>query len=122
MSELATGCSYWDYTLEKLTYRGTRACKLSLEVLSLALQIVCDSVGPALSFTEVASLQHSSHLWLKTVASKVRKKMQQLSRRQPDGEHAPGQQCRIAQAYCLLVLPESQQRWCLYSLSWFRLI
>ncbi len=116
MSELVTGCLYWDYTLGELTYRGTRACKLSLEVLSLALQ-VCDSVSPTLSLTEVASLQHSSHRSLKIVASKVRKRMQQLSCRQPDGEHTPGQQCRIAQAYCLLVLPESQQRWCLYSLS-----
>ncbi len=105
------------YTLGELTYRGTRACELSLEVLSLALQVVCDPVGPTLSLTEVASLQHSSHRSLKIVASKVRKRMQQLSCRQPDGEHTPGQQCRIAQAYCLLVLPESQQRWCLYSLS-----
>jgi len=39
-------------TLDELAYRGTRACKLPLEVLSLALQIVCDPVGPTLSLAE----------------------------------------------------------------------
>lgn len=37
-------------------------------------------------------------------------------------DHTPGQQCRTAQACCLLLLAEIQQRWCLYSQSWFRLI
>ncbi len=60
------------YTFGEVTYGGTRACKLSLEVLSLALQVVCDPVGPSLSLAEVTSLQHSSHRSLKIVASKVR--------------------------------------------------
>ena len=62
------------YTLGRLTYRGTGACKLSLEVLSLALQIVCYPVGPTLSLTKVTSLQHNSHRSFKIVAIKVRGK------------------------------------------------
>jgi len=60
-------------TLGELTYGGTRACELSLEVLSLALQVVCDPVGPTLSLAEVTSLQSSSHQSTKIVASKVRR-------------------------------------------------
>ncbi len=59
------------YTLGELTYRGTRACKLALEVLSLALQVVCDPVCPTLSLAEVTSLQSSSHRSTKIVASQV---------------------------------------------------